>query len=73
MTVAVYDLRALIEDVEFLADTRETFDRAAVRLGVSRTALEKRLRTAGRTDLLGRLGGYQAWVVDRQRRARAAA
>lgn len=43
-----------LEDVEFMADTGETFEGAAARLGVKPNSLEKHLARLGRRDLIHR-------------------
>ncbi len=55
-----YDPAAFLEDAEWLAQTGAGFDEAARRLHLTRTGLEKRLRTHGRRDLLERFGAYAA-------------
>lgn len=53
-----WDRAAFIENVEWLAQTGERFDRAARRLNLTPDNLEKRLRRLRRPDLVEALGGY---------------
>lgn len=50
---------ARLQDVEFMAASGEEFGRAATRLGMTRTALEKWLRDNGRVDLVTTMGGFR--------------
>ncbi len=61
-----YEPAAFLEDAEWLAETRETWHQAARRLGVSPTALEKRLRAHGRPGLAQRFSGYADWNAQRR-------
>lgn len=45
-----------LEDIELLALSGETWDQTAARLGSQRKVIDKRLRRAGRLDILERLG-----------------
>ncbi len=56
-----YDRAAFIEDVEWLAETGETWLGAAQRLRLTPAALAKRLRTLGATGLAVRLSGFNDW------------
>ncbi len=65
-----YDRAAFLEDVGWLAETGESWLGAAARLGVTPTALEKRLWTLEAHGLAQRLSGYHGWVAAGRRRQR---
>lgn len=65
-----YDRAAFLENCQWLAETGESWLGAAARLGVTPTALEKRLWRLGAYGLAGRLSGYHVWVADGRRRQR---
>ncbi len=68
-----YDRAAFLEDVEWLAETGETWLGAAQRLGLTPAALAKRLRTLGASGLAVRLSGFNAWNTSGRRRQRGTA
>ncbi len=70
MSTPTYDRAAFLEDVRWLAETGESWLGAAARLGVTPTALEKRLWTLEAHALTGRLSGYHVWVAAGRRRQR---
>ncbi|MDQ3224614.1 MAG: hypothetical protein M3Q75_14260 [Gemmatimonadota bacterium] len=65
-----YDRAAFLENVRFMAETGESWLGAAHRLGVTPTALDKRLWRLGAHGLAGRLSGFDAWVTSGRRRHR---
>lgn len=50
--------KSRIENCEFMASSKENFERAALRLGISPDALSKFLRDQKREDLIAALGGW---------------
>ncbi len=70
MSGPTYDRAAFLEDVRFMAETGESWLGAAHRLGVTPTALEKRLWTLDAHGLAQRLSGYHVWVTAGRRRQR---
>ncbi len=62
-----YDRAAFLEDVQWLAETGETWLGAAQRLSLSPAALAKRLRTLGASGLAGRLSGFNDWNTSGRR------
>ncbi len=65
-----YDRAAFLEDVQWLAETGESWLGAAQRLGVTPTALDKRLWMLGAHGLVARLSGFDVWVTAGRRRHR---
>ncbi len=70
MSGPTYDRAAFLENVRFMAETGESWLGAAARLGVTPTALEKRLWRLGAYGLTGRLSGFDVWVAAGRRRQR---